>query len=125
MIKYHPTKGINPNKKVEGSDAILQRVYIRLKTHTGEWLLNENAGLPWVEWFQEKPTPIDEIKSYLFIELNQTPGVERVDTVSLEKEQAEINATFILTLETEDTARFQIEFDEFSNFSFSYTINPR
>jgi hypothetical protein len=122
MIKYDPAKGFDPDRRVEGEDAIAQKVFVRLRTHRGEWLLDGRAGLPWERWFQQKPTPLEEIKDLITLEITRVPGVKRVASASVTKEPGSdlLRANFLVLLESEtDARRFSFLASSFGPFRFS------
>lgn len=60
------------------TDTTLQRIKIRLGTFSGEWILDTSVGLPFIEWLQRKPVPVDEIGDRIRREIETTPGVLKV-----------------------------------------------
>lgn len=80
---------------VSGPDLIVQRVQRRLLRYLGEYFLDTSAGLPYVEWGQRKPPPLNEIAAKLRREIEGVPGVVRVTaldaTYSVETETVTVN----------------------------------
>jgi len=64
-----------------GFKVVVQHVRNRLLTHEGEWPLDNTVGFPWLEWFSQKPVPIDEIASVVSNELEQVNGVASIQDV--------------------------------------------
>ncbi|NOT72467.1 MAG: hypothetical protein HOP09_14695 [Hyphomicrobium sp.] len=59
-----------------GSELIKQRITVRLRRGTGEYLLDpNNVGLPLIEWMDTKPPPLAQIMSRLQAEMRSVPGV--------------------------------------------------
>lgn len=63
-----------------GIEVVRQRIQIRLGTFLGEWLLDKRAGLPILDWLQQKPPRVDAIGARIRREIETTPGVARVAT---------------------------------------------
>lgn len=66
----------------KGPEVTLQRVRTRLQTFTGDWLLDQTAGLPFLVWAATKPAPVNTITVRIRDEIASTPGVLRVESVS-------------------------------------------
>lgn len=67
-------------RHITGIPLVLQRIRRRLLVFEGEWVLDVTQGLPYLAWRQTKPAPLDAIAARIRTELEQTPGVVRVDT---------------------------------------------
>lgn len=67
-------------RHITGIPLVLQRIRRRLLVFAGEWVLDTSQGLPYLAWRQTKPAPLDAIAARIRTELEQTPGVVRVDT---------------------------------------------
>lgn len=78
--------GLNPetndlraiNFHITGTDLVLQRTRIRLKTFFGEFILNQTVGLPYVAWTQQKPPDVEGIGAVIRAEIEGVEGVELV-----------------------------------------------
>jgi hypothetical protein len=82
VIAHDLLKGIKPMSELtDPAEIVRQRIFVRLRTHLGEWDLDVTQGLPWDRWLSMKPTPIAEIQDRILREIQNTPGVDRV-TVS-------------------------------------------
>lgn len=94
-----------PLRILDGPELVVQRVRIRLNTFRGEWLLNERAGIPWIEWISEPPG-LTVIQALLLERIASTRGVARVEEFAVT--QAPGSETYTITgnlvLETEDPA---------------------
>lgn len=58
-----------------GADLVRQRVELRLGLHVGEWLEDREAGMPWLDWMQQKPPPLDAIRAKTRDVIGAVPGV--------------------------------------------------
>lgn len=70
-----------PGAFVSRGALVAQRVRVRLRTFVGDWLLDGDAGLPWLAWLATKPPPVPVIVQRVREEIASTPGVESVDEV--------------------------------------------
>lgn len=77
-----------PSRLVTGPELTAQRSRVRLRTFAGEWLLDVTRGVPYFRWFAEKPPPVQEIAATVRRELEATPGVVRVVTLSARLDRA-------------------------------------
>lgn len=66
-------------RHITGIPLVLQRIRRRLLVFAGEWVLDVTQGLPYLAWRQTKPAPLDAIAARIRVELEQTPGVVRID----------------------------------------------
>lgn len=93
---------------VTGDALTAQRVRLRLLQYPGDWLLDREAGMPWLDWSQAKPPPLAEIEATLRREIETTPGVRRVDELraawDVETRRVTVTATAIL----DDGARARV-----------------
>ena len=71
-----------------GSEAIRQRVEVRLRTVLGEWFLDQAAGLPWDTWLGSKLTEPSVISARVRTEVANTPGVLAVTSWTYEATRA-------------------------------------
>jgi hypothetical protein len=67
-------------RHITGIPLVLQRIRRRLRVFAGEWVLNTSQGLPYLAWRQTKPAPTEAIAARIRVELEQTPGVVRIDS---------------------------------------------
>jgi hypothetical protein len=65
---------------ITGLRLIMQRIGIRLRRHQGEYLLDQTEGLPYIEWSQTKPPPVQEVGARIRQEIERVTGVIRVDS---------------------------------------------
>jgi hypothetical protein len=73
-----PTNG---GRMVEGQEAIAQRLKIRLRTFAGEYFLDTDLGLPWLEWSEGHMTPaiLRQIRLAVLGIVRSEQGVTSVD----------------------------------------------
>lgn len=69
-----------PLRILQGADAVLQRVWIRLRMFLGEWFLDQRIGVPWRERILIKGADIRDVRQILTRVVEGTPGVARVET---------------------------------------------
>lgn len=67
-------------RHITGIPLVLQRIRRRLLVYAGEWVLDTTQGIPYLAWRQTKPAPLDAIAARIRVELEQTPGVVRIDS---------------------------------------------
>ena len=75
-------------RHITGIPLVLQRIRRRLLVFAGEWVLDTTQGLPYLAWRQTKPAPVEAIAARIRVELEQTPGVVRIDTCAAALEVA-------------------------------------
>lgn len=63
-----------------GDDVVLQRLRLRLQLIRGDWILDAQAGVPYLQWFGggTKLTSVADVGAYLRSVIETTPGVQRV-----------------------------------------------
>jgi len=66
-------------RHITGLDLIRQRAETRLRTWRGEWILDPSTGLPYAQWFERKPVPVDEMAAKVRADFVDIPGVIRVE----------------------------------------------
>lgn len=59
-------------------DVVIQRLYIRLRTFLGEWFLNEEYGIPWLERILGQKTQKSTVDMILQGEILKETGVQQV-----------------------------------------------
>lgn len=67
-----------PIRLLTGVDAILQRIWIRLRFWLGEWFLDTRLGVPWIERILVKGADPRAIRQILVKVVLSIPGVARV-----------------------------------------------
>lgn len=75
-------------RHITGIPLVLQRIRRRLLVFAGEWVLDTSQGLPYLAWRQTQPAPVEAIAARIRVELEQTPGVVRIDTCAAALEVA-------------------------------------
>lgn len=69
-------------QRVLGEDLVIQRIEIRFRTFLGEYLLDTAQGLPYLEWTQTFPVPLDQIRDAFANEIATCPGVLSLDSIT-------------------------------------------
>ena len=74
---------------VTGPELTTQRAGVRLRTFgpsvegvSGEWILDQFVGLPFLDWRQQKPPDLANVTAVLTAEIASTPGVIRVESIN-------------------------------------------
>jgi len=60
---------------VSGVELVAQRVAFALRLHRGEYLLDTRKGLPWLDWMQTRPAPLDTMDAAIKATILGVPGV--------------------------------------------------
>lgn len=96
-----------------GLDLVLQRVRIRIGRFLGEWMLDTDAGLPWLRWLQDKPPDPVAIGSRIRREIEETAGVLRVEGygANFDRSTRTISVSGTIVAEEEQRARFSVRLD--------------
>lgn len=71
----------------DDEDIVMQRCIRRLKTHAGEWVLDDSVGIPYMQWMNKK-IDVGAYKLFIKSELQQVLGINR----------AEVDASFNVDL---------------------------
>lgn len=69
--------------RTSDTDLIVQRIRSAIALFEGEWRLDTTAGLPWLDWLQTVPPPLDEIAAVVRVEIADVLGVDRVSTLDV------------------------------------------
>lgn len=96
-----------------GNGEIVQKIAIRLQTFRGEWMLDDSAGMPYLEWIQRKTPPQVEVANKVRQEIKAVEAVESVTELSVDFERP------IETLEVSATVR-----TEHGDIDVDETITP-
>lgn len=119
-IKYVKEKGIDPFYRMTKQEILLQKVFVRIRTFEGEWLLDENAGFPWTDWLSQRPLPAEEIADLLYLQISEIDEIESIPSVTIEKEmdsiKIDMRVNFVPEIEEE---RLGIVISESHNFQVS------
>jgi hypothetical protein len=79
---------------VEGADEVAQRMTQRLRTFLGEWFLNQEIGVPYLQEVMKKNPNNTIVESVFKREIMDTPGVIGIDSFNISVD----NATRVMTL---------------------------
>lgn len=74
--------GLNNLRMVEGTSEVRQRLWIAIMTNQGEWFLNSDFGVPWLELLGDKNNE-EDIKQAILAELQKDDAVEEVANIQL------------------------------------------
>jgi hypothetical protein len=64
---------------IDGIKLIIQRVTIRLNMALGEWVLDQTQGLDYFAFARQRPVDVDGIGAIIRAEIENTPGVTRIE----------------------------------------------
>jgi hypothetical protein len=67
---------------VDGDDAIIQHLLIRLRFFTGEWFLDTRVGLPYYDSILVKNPDLVFIRSLFRKAIIKTPGIAGIDSLT-------------------------------------------
>ena len=89
-------------KLVEDKEEVKQRLKIELSTNVGEWFLNLQFGVPWIEMLSEGEPP-ERFRAEISKILNADPAVEEIKSVNvnLNKSQRHLEISFQLKIDGE------------------------
>jgi hypothetical protein len=76
-----------------GVDALMQRIWIRMRFWLGEWFLDERLGVPWVQRIFVKNADPRAIRSLLIKVVSSLPGVARVSNFDMTVDRRERSFT--------------------------------
>lgn len=85
---------------VDGSLLVRQRLSIALQLFKGEWFLDADAGVPWLQEILEKGVAVAVIDAILREKIVGTPGVNRILTYSSEIDAATRTVSVAFTVDT-------------------------
>lgn len=90
---------------VSDAHAVGQHVRQRLKTFSGEWFLDAEAGVPWLDDILGRGYDAALAEAIIKAEILQTHGVEEITSfsVSFDDERRELRAASITVLTIYDT----------------------
>lgn len=69
---------------VDGADAIAQDITSRLRTFLGEWFLDTRIGMPYFQKILGQKPRINVLQSIFTDAISQTPGVNKINDLSIE-----------------------------------------
>jgi hypothetical protein len=100
----------NNIKLVEDTAEVKQRNYLTLTTNQGEWFLNLNFGIPWIELLGQKNNQ-EDIRYEIIKALNQDDAIKSVDSVELDfnQENRYLTIYFQATLTDDTTFSQEVE----------------
>jgi hypothetical protein len=97
---------------VDGDDAIIQHILIRLRFFKGEWFLDPTIGIPYYETILLKNPDLIAIRSVFRQAILTTPGIASLDSLLTELDNAErrLTVTFAAIKTDGGTLDFSKEF---------------
>lgn len=82
------------------AEAVTQDIEIRLGFFLGEWFLDEEIGVPWLQRILQKGTPAEEVREHLRVAIASAPDVTEVAGANLELDAATRQASISYTVQT-------------------------
>lgn len=97
---------------VDGDDALLQHLLIRLRLFKGEWFLDERVGVPYYDSILIKNPDLVAIRSIFRQAILTTPGIASLDalTTSYDSTTRTLTVTFTAVKDDGGTLDFSKEF---------------
>ena len=89
-------------RHIEGPEAIVQRVQIRLNTWRGEWFADQRRGQPWLDWKQDPAPDLTIISTQIRSQIRSTPGVVAVPEFDLSFSDGVISASGRVIVDDEE-----------------------
>ncbi len=77
------TFGFGLGNYARDAESVRQRVRTRLLTHQGEWFLDVDAGLPWLDRVLTKPADLTLAEALIKRCIVETEGVASLDAFAL------------------------------------------
>lgn len=70
---------------VRGAERVIQKIKMRLQRGLGEWILDTNAGIDYVGFFESKASPqaIDALQQAMRFEVSQVKGLLSLEEFNL------------------------------------------
>ena len=96
---------------VQGIEAVVQRLVLRIAIHRGEWFLDPDAGLPWNAWMSQSMTPGLQsiVEQSMKAEAEALPDISRVDSIVSSWDPTTRELTIIMSLIIQNQA-LELEF---------------
>lgn len=87
---------VTPLRYVEGAECFAQRIRIRYKFFKGDWFLNPEEGIPYIEEILEKGIPQVRLDSIFRLVVESTPGCDSLltFTTALDTANRIVNVSF-------------------------------
>jgi hypothetical protein len=97
---------------IDGDDAIIQHLAIRLRLFRGEWFLDETIGMPYYERVLVKNPDLVAVRSAFRQAIITTPGIASLDKFSLALDSAtrKLTVEFTAIKDSGGTLDFSREF---------------
>jgi hypothetical protein len=92
-----------PMRQVGGADAVMTRLWTRLRTRRGTALEDAERGLPWTDWLQRPGVPLVEITDAVREQAALVQGVVAVVAVTGSRSGGRITIGVRVDVESDDT----------------------
>lgn len=87
-------------KRIDGIEQIRQRIRTRLQLFLGEWFLDRNAGVPWLQQILIKNPRFAVVQGVLKQTILRTPGVNELTAFSITDADVERKIVVTFTVNT-------------------------
>ena len=87
---------------VDGDDAIVQHLKIRLRFFLSEWFLDQRLGIPYLEQILVKNPNLVAVRNIFREAILETPGIATITRFDLQVDAAARKLTVEFTAEKED-----------------------
>jgi hypothetical protein len=77
----------------DGLQEVIQKIYIRLKTHQGEWMLDDSKGVPYLSWLQSRDLPMEDVSNVIISEIESVEDVIKVEEIQVSKDGEGVDIT--------------------------------
>ena len=97
---------------IDGDDALLQHLRIRLKFLLGEWFLDQRIGIPYLQEILVKAPNLVAVRSIFREAILETPGVDTFQRFDLDLDAAirKLTVSFTVSKTDGETLDFSQEF---------------
>lgn len=85
---------------VTGAEAIRQRILLKLSIWKGEWFLDSDVGMPYVDEILGKRGALDLLRRMVKKKVEETPGVIQVTKITVNMSAAYRNASVYVEFDT-------------------------
>lgn len=92
-----------PLQLVEGAECLAQQLRIRFRFLKGDWFLNLEEGIPYLEDILGKKTEVEQVSALFRLVVETTPGVDSVQflNATLDPSTRELSVSFSVVYKDE------------------------
>lgn len=100
ILKYDKNLGVRTRTFVDDLEAMRQKIFIRLSIHRGSWDWDVTVGLPWEEWLEQKPFPLEDAREEIAREISRTSSNLTVSDAGADFDEVTQTASFNYNVRT-------------------------